>query len=70
MLMIEKLYSRHYHIEALYVSPAHQGHAGMARDRVYLILSHRKKLQKVAEPLELYQDCISTSPKKKLIQVL
>ena len=63
MLMIEKLYSRHYHIEALYVSPAHQGHAGMARERVYLILSHRKKLKQVAEPVDLYKDFVSKKQK-------
>ena len=43
-------------MEVLYVSPADQGHSGVARDRLYAILWLRAKLIKTADPRKLYQD--------------
>ena len=45
MAMIKTLYSRHYDIRTLFVSPADQGHAGIARDRVYVILALKGRVE-------------------------
>ena len=37
--MIKRLYGEHYHIWTLRVEPADVGHAGVNRERLYLILS-------------------------------
>lgn len=47
MEMIKTLYAKHYDIEQLFVSPTDQGHAGIARDRLYLILALRGKVKQV-----------------------
>ena len=44
MPMIMLLYSRYYAIKKLHVSPADQGHAGVARDRIYLVLALKGKV--------------------------
>jgi len=56
MLMIQKLYGKHYEIIPLYVAPSDQGHTGVARDRVYVILWLRDKVVMTADPKKLYQD--------------
>jgi hypothetical protein len=58
MAMIMKLYSRHYEVEQLWSSPTDCGHSGVARDRTYLILWHREKVEKTYSPQDLYQDCV------------
>eukprot|EP00435_Cladocopium_sp_Y103_P064885 s253_g26.t1 len=54
MSMIVKLYSKYYHICVLMVSPRDQGHAGVARDRVYLILTLKSKVEQIFNPQDLY----------------
>eukprot|EP00913_Durusdinium_trenchii_P014154 g13282.t1 len=53
--MITYLYSKHYRIRCLRVMPAHQGHAGVARERVYLILTLKKSVVEIANPENMYK---------------
>ncbi|CAK9059749.1 unnamed protein product [Durusdinium trenchii] len=53
--MITYLYSKHYRIRCLRVMPAHQGHAGVARERVYLILTLKKSVVEIANPEDMYK---------------
>ena len=55
MAMIKALYARHYNIKALFVSPADQGHAGIARDRVYLILALKGRVEEAFDVVATYQ---------------
>ena len=55
MEMIERLYSRYYTIKRLLVDPRHQGHAGMARPRVYLVLARKGKVTEVYDVVDMYQ---------------
>ena len=52
--MIKRLYGEHYHIWTLRVEPADVGHAGVNRERLYLILSHRERTEQICCPLQLY----------------
>ena len=54
MNMIVKLYSKYYDIAVLKVSPRDQGHAGVARDRMYLILTLRSLVEQVFNPNAVY----------------
>ena len=53
--MITYLYSKRYRIRCLRVMPAHQGHAGVARERVYLILTLKKSVVEIANPEDMYK---------------
>ena len=55
MDMIERLYSRYYTIKRLDVDPSHQGHAGMARPRVYLVLARKHRVQEMHDVQDMYQ---------------
>ena len=55
MAMIKRLYGRHYNIEQLFVSPADQGHAGIARERTYLILTLKCSVVKVHDVQAVYK---------------
>lgn len=52
--MIVKLYSKHYHIRCLNVKPEHQGHSGVARERIYLILTLKGLVEEIANPVLIY----------------
>lgn len=54
MAMIKTLYSRHYDIRTLFVSPADQGHAGIARDRVYVILALKGRVEEAFNVENMY----------------
>lgn len=54
MNMIAKLYSKYYNICVLKVSPQDQGHSGVARDRVYLVLTLKSQVEQVFNPNMLY----------------
>ena len=56
MAMIYILYGRHYAIEQLFVSPSHQGHLGVARDRTYLILTLKSQVVQTHDPKKVYQE--------------
>eukprot|EP00435_Cladocopium_sp_Y103_P039076 s756_g10.t1 len=55
MTMIRKLYARHYDIQQLFVSPADQGHSGVARDRTYLVLTLKDKVTQVFDVQAVYR---------------
>ena len=55
MEMIERLYSRYYTIKKLVVDPSDQGHAGMARPRVYLVLARKGKVTEVHDVVDVYE---------------
>lgn len=57
MSMIMRLYGKHYAIKTLYVTPADQGHAAVARDRVYLILLLKAKVVQLHDVEEVYKEC-------------
>lgn len=74
MDMICKLYSRHYNMQVLNVSPADMGHAGYARDRIYLILWLKGTVDQIMDPEVLYsaishyiQRFVKTEPKDYLV---
>ncbi len=52
--MIHTLYGKHYHIFRLSVCPADQGHAGVSRDRIYLILALKGKVTPVCDVNKMY----------------
>ena len=52
--MIAKLYSKHYTIRCLNVKPEHQGHSGVARERIYLILALKGLVEEIANPEVIY----------------
>ena len=54
MEMISLLYGKFYKIRKLACDTADQGHRGVARERVYLILTHKWKVKEVVDPRELY----------------
>ncbi|CAE7276424.1 unnamed protein product, partial [Symbiodinium microadriaticum] len=56
MNMIETLYGRHYDIVQLFVSPADQGHAGVARNRTYLILTRKHVVRQVRDVTKVYTE--------------
>ena len=58
MTMIHKLYSRHYDIAQLFVSPSDTGHDAVARERTYLILTLRAAVQRVHDVTTVYEDGI------------
>ncbi len=58
MRMIQKLYGKYYAMMALFVAPSDQGHSGVARDRVYVILWLRSKVTMTANPEKLYKDTL------------
>ena len=53
--MIQKLYGRHYAIEQLFVTPADQGHAGVARSRTYLVLALRRLVERTQDLQQVYK---------------
>ena len=55
MTMINTLYGRHYNITQLFVSPADQGHSGVARDRTYLVLTLKDKVTQVHDVEVVYR---------------
>lgn len=55
MPMINALYSKHYNICPIYAKPSDQGHSGVARDRVYLILTWRGKVLPIGDVERMYQ---------------
>ncbi|CAL1150917.1 unnamed protein product [Cladocopium goreaui] len=68
--MIWALYSRHYNIRILRVCPADLGHFGVARDRIYLIMSLKEAVIEVVDPIQMYakvkeyvQSFVRTEPK-------
>ena len=56
MRMMKKLYSKHYDIVQLFVSPSDSGHSGVSRDRTYLLMNLRAKVRMVANPIREYED--------------
>jgi hypothetical protein len=54
MPMIMLLYSRYYAIKKLHVSPADQGHAGVDRDRIYLVLALKGKVEELHDVQDTY----------------
>lgn len=52
--MIRTLYGKHYQIFKLPVCPADQGHAGISRDRIYLILTLKGKVTRVFDVNRMY----------------
>ena len=76
MDMIHLLYKKTYNISPLRVSPADQGHAGVARERLYLILTLKGVVEEVTNPKQLYDEIsqhirkhIKTEPKDYLISL-
>ena len=74
MTMINTLYSRHYNVTALRASPTHAGHAGVARNRVYLILTLKGAVTQIHDPQSLYRKIseyitqfVQTEPKDYLV---
>ncbi len=75
MDMINFLYKKMYNIIPLRVSPADQGHAGVARERLYrLILTLKGLVEEVFNPKQLYDEIsqyiskhIKTEPKDYLV---
>ena len=67
MKMMNRLYARHYAIKQLFVSPSDQGHAGVARDRTYLILALKKAVVEVHDPKQVYKDRLKKKCSKKNI---
>lgn len=55
MEVISKLYSSHYHVKGIQASPADQGHYGVKRNRLYLILTLKALVEEVVDPVFLYQ---------------
>ena len=56
MNMITKLYGRHYAIKQLFVEPTHTGHAAVARDRTYLILTLKSRVVEIHNVNKVYED--------------
>ena len=52
--MIRLLNGGHYHIHILRPEPADAGHGGTARERVYLVLAHKRRTTLLHSPAELY----------------
>ena len=74
MHMIERLYGRYYDVQKLLVSPADQGHAGMARKRVYLILARKGLVLEVHDVQSMYSEIsefisglVATKPRDYLV---
>ena len=53
--MIRFLFSMYYFIYTLVCGVEDQGHDGSTRNRLYIILSHRKKTVKLLDPYEVYR---------------
>ncbi|CAK9087763.1 Uncharacterized protein SCF082_LOCUS41478 [Durusdinium trenchii] len=53
--MIKLLYGEHYNIKKLMTETNDAGHSGTSRERIYLILSHKKKTIEIADPVALYE---------------
>lgn len=73
--MIDILYSKYYNIRYLDVKPEHQGHFGVARRRLYLILTLKGRVVEVANPEEIYElvssyimNFVHTEPKERSIK--
>ena len=74
MKMIEELYGEHYHQHVLLVDVDDVGHSGAARERVYVILTHKELTEQILDPLELYAEIaaeikrhVSTRPRDYFI---
>lgn len=74
MEMMEKLYGVHYHMCVLNVDTCHQGHTGVTRERVYVILWHKLRVKQVFDPRSMYKHItsyltanIKTEPKDYLV---
>eukprot|EP00435_Cladocopium_sp_Y103_P042015 s1084_g11.t1 len=74
MGMIKRLYSRHYMMKVLRVSPADQGHAGIARDRIYVVLALKGRVEEAHNVQDVYakvskfiSDRVQTVPSDYLI---
>ena len=61
--MIELLYGYHYQLFSFYVSPADVGHTGTSRDRVYIIMIHKRKVRVVHDPYKIYRRIVKTISK-------
>lgn len=53
--MIKLLYGGHYNIKKLMTETDDVGHSGASRERVYLILSHKRKTVEIADPVAVYE---------------
>ena len=67
--MLKFLYDDDYNICPIVVDCADQGHAGVARTRLYCLLSHKKRVEQIQNPQRLYNrvtrsitSCVETSP--------
>ena len=56
MTMIRQLYGRYYDIAQLFVTPADQGHAGVARTRTYLILTLKGVVRQARDVNAVYRE--------------
>ena len=54
MPMIHTLYGKHYRIEPIYVTPSDPGHTGVARERVYVIMTLKRKVEPIHDVQALY----------------
>lgn len=53
--MIRFLFSHHYDIYILVCGAEDQGHDGSTRNRLYIVLAHRKRTQRLHNPSDLYR---------------
>ena len=55
LFIIELLFGLFYHIWAVEAKPEHQGHSGVARPRLYILMLHRMKGVAMYDPVTLYK---------------
>lgn len=53
--MILHLYGSHYDMYPFFVSASDSGHTGTTRDRIYVFLLHRKKVEITHDPYAMYR---------------
>ena len=54
--MIRFLFCVHYHMHTLVCGAEDSGHDGTTRSRLYIILAHRLKTEKIGDPHSLYRE--------------
>ena len=60
MQMIIRLYGAHYALYPFYVSTCDVGHAGVARNRVYILLAHKERLKMLVSPYVVHKRIVAT----------
>ena len=61
--LIKLIYGYHYNIYPIYVSTDDVGHSGCTRNRVYIILAHKKRVRMLQNPYRMYKKIRKTIKK-------